>query len=86
MIGDSGLEGAGLVVLDVEGEGALQELDGQVVLADGVKDESDVAVDESDLGMVFAYHDQSQVTCAVQQLQSSAKIKFANVNNNYNNI
>ncbi len=80
MIGDSSLEGTRLVILDVEGEGALQEFDRQVVFADGVKDEPNVAVDERDLGMVLADHDQSQITSAIQQLEGSAEKKcYSNV-------
>jgi hypothetical protein len=45
VVGDGRLQRSRLVVLDVEGQSALQELDGEVVLADGVQDEADVAVD-----------------------------------------
>ena len=72
MIRNSSLQRSWFVVLDVEGQGALQELDGEVVLADGVKDEADVAVDQSDFRVVLADDHQGEVAGAVQQLERGA--------------
>lgn len=62
------------VVLNVEGQGTLEELDGEVVLSDGVEDEADIAVDESDFGMIFPDDDQGKVSSAVKQFEGGAEM------------
>jgi hypothetical protein len=61
------------VVFDVESEGAFQELDGKIVLADRVKDEAYVAVDQGHLRVVLADHDEGKVASTVQKFECSAK-------------
>ena len=73
MIRDSSFEGAGLVIFDVKGESSFQELDGEVVLADCVKNEANVAVDQGNLGMVLTDHHQGKIPGAVQQFQCGAE-------------
>ena len=73
MIRDSSFEGAGLVIFDVKGESSFQELDGEVILADCVKNEANVAVDQGNFGMVLTDHHQGKIPSAVQQFQCGAE-------------
>jgi len=60
------------VIFDVESEGAFQELNGEVVFADRVEDEADVAVNQGDLRMVLADHNQGDIASTVQKFECSA--------------
>ncbi len=73
MIGDSGLKRSWFVIFDVESEGAFQELDREVVFSDRVKDEADVAVNQGDLRMVLANHNQGEIASTVQKFECSAR-------------
>ena len=74
MIRYCSFERAWLVILDVEGQSSFQELYGEVVFADRVEDEADVAVDEGNFGMILANHHQGEISGAVKQFQRSAEM------------
>ena len=73
MVRDCSFEGAGFVVLDVKGESSFQELDGEVILADCVENEANVAVDQGNLWMVLTNHHQGKIPGPVQQFQCGAE-------------
>ena len=63
------------MIFDVESKGPFQELDGEVVFADRMEDEADVAVDQGDLRMILTDDNQGEVASTVQQFECSARKK-----------
>lgn len=74
VVRDGNLEAARAKEADVQGEGLLEEAERQVVLANGVEYEPNVAVEEGHLGVVLPVDDEGQVAGSVQQAERRADL------------
>jgi len=74
VIRDRHFKTLGAVVLDVEGEGFLEEPEADVVLSDRVQDEADVGVDEGQLGVVLPADHEGDVASSVEELEGSGDL------------
>ena len=58
------------MVLEVESKGLFQKSKADVILSHSMEDETDVGVDEGQLGVILPGNHEGEVPCSVKELES----------------